>query len=187
MEQLSLLGPTARLCVDCGKPARKKAGVTGYQPKRCELCHKAAKLKSDRDSKTKARAVRAIAETPEERAKRLEYHKNYNEKNRPNWSVYHWHHRLSRYGLTEACFKRMWKEQEGCCAICGVAMQLKAPKRSADECVIDHDHSLGHVRGLLCRGCNAGLGFFENKPGSLEAAIRYLSASTVGAATRAAA
>ena len=187
MNQLSLLGPTARFCVDCGKPAREKAGVTGYQPKRCEPCHKAAKLKSDRDAKTRARYARSITETPEARAERLEYHKNYNSKNKHNSSTYHWHHRLSRYGLTEACFKRIWKEQEGCCAICGVAMQLKAPKRSADECVIDHDHFLGHVRGLLCRGCNVGLGFFEARPGSLEAAIRYLNETALGTATKRAA
>lgn len=28
--------------------------------------------------------------------------------------------------------------------------------------VLDHDHKHGHIRGVLCRGCNALLGHIEN-------------------------
>lgn len=47
---------------------------------------------------------------------------------------------------------------------------------------IDHDHSCcpgakscGEcIRGVLCMKCNAGIGYFDNRPGVLMAAIEYL-------------
>lgn len=50
------------------------------------------------------------------------------------------------------------------CAICGVETRL----------VIDHDHSTGLVRGLLCPPCNSGLGMFRDRTEALGAAIAYL-------------
>ncbi len=40
----------------------------------------------------------------------------------------------------------------------------------------DHDHKTGKFRGVLCRGCNTGLGQFREKIKSLRAAIYYLEA-----------
>ena len=57
--------------------------------------------------------------------------------------------------------------QDGRCAIC---------HQSADRMVIDHDHSNGAVRGMLCDQCNMGLGHFRDNPDLLAEAIRYLGA-----------
>lgn len=39
---------------------------------------------------------------------------------------------------------------------------------------IDHDHTTGALRGLLCHGCNVGLGYFKDDPELLERAAEYL-------------
>jgi hypothetical protein len=53
------------------------------------------------------------------------------------------------------------------CVICGAAENL----------VVDHCHSTGQVRGLLCQRCNMGLGHFRDDPDLLEFARIYLLAS----------
>lgn len=61
----------------------------------------------------------------------------------------------------------MYLEQGGCCAICG-------EPEGKDRLVVDHDHTTGKVRGLLCRTHNVGLGHFGDSTALLQAAINYL-------------
>ena len=86
-------------------------------------------------------------------------------------------HRLSRYGITADQFEEMLEAQGGRCAIC------RAPTPGGrGTWHIDHDHSCCAsrkccgkcVRGLLCSGCNQGLGNFKDDPARLESAVRYL-------------
>ena len=53
------------------------------------------------------------------------------------------------------------------CAICKCIIDSK--------CHVDHNHKTGKVRGLLCRHCNMGLGFFRDNAESLKWAIEYLN------------
>ena len=50
------------------------------------------------------------------------------------------------------------------CRICG----------RKDTLVFDHDHNTSKVRGLLCRNCNANLGWFEPK---VQEIVSYLNES----------
>jgi hypothetical protein len=74
--------------------------------------------------------------------------------------------RLRTYGLSEAEYANMLDAHDGLCAIC---------KDPFDEVpYIDHCHKSDRVRGLLCRNCNFGVGFFRDSPELLRAAATYL-------------
>lgn len=77
---------------------------------------------------------------------------------------------LYKYNLTWDDFDRMYREQGGRCAICQTELLEDSPDIS-----IDHCHTEGHVRGLLCALCNVGLGSFQDDPERLRAAIAYLA------------
>lgn len=72
-----------------------------------------------------------------------------------------------KYGITPAQHADMFLRQNGCCAICRNEFGAKREH-------IDHDHANGAIRGLLCSGCNTGLGHFKDDTGFLAAAIEYL-------------
>lgn len=84
-------------------------------------------------------------------------------------------HRLRRYGITEDQYKNLIARSGGFCEICGVP-EVHAPKGRLH---IDHDHSTGEVRGLLCQRCNHGLGHFKDSEALLSRASEYLSRSLV--------
>lgn len=72
------------------------------------------------------------------------------------------------YGIGIDEYHLMVEQQGGACAIC-----LQKSERLA----VDHDHTTGEVRGLLCVNCNIGLGNMRDSVEALENAIRYLSRS----------
>lgn len=57
-------------------------------------------------------------------------------------------------------------KQSNKCAIC---------RDEIDDGYLDHCHTTDRVRGVLCRGCNTGLGYFRDKVSSLVNAERYLA------------
>ena len=78
------------------------------------------------------------------------------------------HARLKNvFGIGINEYNHLLNRQDGGCAIC----HAKPGGRRLD---IDHEHSTGVVRGLLCRKHNQALGLFNDDPQLLEAAIRYL-------------
>lgn len=70
------------------------------------------------------------------------------------------------YGLTLEQFDAMLTAQAGLCAIC---------QREMTPPHVDHDHSTGVVRGLLCQPCNTALGLFQDDPEILATAAAYLT------------
>lgn len=65
-----------------------------------------------------------------------------------------------RYGLTPADVDRMLAAQDSACAVCSSAGGKDDIGRLRGL-VVDHDHSTGAVRGLLCGRCNTMLAVIE--------------------------
>lgn len=61
------------------------------------------------------------------------------------------------YGITIADYDQMLAEQGGRCKMCGAV--AAGPKRQ--RFAVDHCHTTGKVRGLLCVRCNVAVGFYE--------------------------
>ena len=74
------------------------------------------------------------------------------------------YHLRRRYGLTSQRVDELIAAQGGLCAVC----KVRPPEH------VDHDHKTGRVRGVLCSGCNQGLGNFRDDTAALRAAIDYL-------------
>ena len=72
------------------------------------------------------------------------------------------------YGITLDTYDAMLKEQNYVCKIC------KEPCPTGRKLAVDHDHTTGQVRGLLCLGCNVGLGHFNDDVNSILEAATYL-------------
>lgn len=77
------------------------------------------------------------------------------------------------YGISIEQYHAMLKDQKYCCAIC---------KKTAEEEIrslnVDHCHTTGKVRGLLCSSCNKALGSFKDSKDILNSAIVYLDNPT---------
>lgn len=81
---------------------------------------------------------------------------------------------VKRYKLTEAEHTALKEAQRNLCAICKNPEFVLKRNGKVAELSIDHCHTSGKIRGLLCRNCNAALGQFRDSIDLLEQAKRYL-------------
>lgn len=130
-------------------------------------------------------------DTPEWRARRVAYQRAYVERHRDELREKHrayvdqnrekireqhrqWRkvnarrvrdqHLQATYGISHDQYDAMLERQGGGCAVCGKGRTL----------VVDHDHDTGKVRGILCGGCNRGIGQMGDDASRVLAAARYL-------------
>ena len=74
----------------------------------------------------------------------------------------------SIYGINIEEYNRLFKEQNGGCAICN------NPNVNDRRLCVDHSHITGKVRGLLCHRCNSALGLVAENVEILHSCINYL-------------
>lgn len=78
------------------------------------------------------------------------------------------------YGITCDDYELMLDEQDHKCAICkGEGFIMDYGKHQL-KLVVDHCHTTGAVRGLLCHNCNRALGLLKDDIERLITAIEYL-------------
>ena len=78
------------------------------------------------------------------------------------------------YGISLAEYDRMYADQGGVCKICHLPQKSNRNERLC----VDHCHETGKVRGLLCDGCNRGIGLMKDDYRILESAASYLRSQT---------
>lgn len=86
---------------------------------------------------------------------------------------YNLRRKLRLLGIDAEWYQRTLARQGASCAICKNQESSDRKTRLS----IDHNHTTGHPRGLLCHGCNVSLGLMKDDPMRLRNAIAYLEGS----------
>lgn len=135
----------------------------------CKKCHDTARSKNKQPKNNGYDPARYKKWVRDNQEKVKENHKRYYEKHKAklleqqkNRVIRH------KYGLDNAAVQSLLAAQHGMCAICCEALARKKQ-------TIDHCHSTGMVRALLCTQCNSGLGMFKEDKLRLSRAIDYLT------------
>jgi len=79
-------------------------------------------------------------------------------------------HVRNKYGLSESQYNHIKDASGGKCILC---------QCDDKRLVVDHCHTTGMVRGLICSRCNTGLGMFKDDNVLLGRAMQYLSAQHI--------
>ena len=145
-------------CKNCGKTRRIK--TKGY----CASCAETIRIKNSSVTTNKVRKYHeeyrlrpeSVRKSKDRYAKRILDPDYTNKCTRAGFL-----RRLSKYGITEEFY--ISECNKGCC-ICGSTYRLH----------IDHNHSTGKYRGILCGKCNQGIGLLNDNAELLQKAAIYL-------------
>jgi Autographiviridae endonuclease VII len=172
-----------RPCVKCRevKPLdqfpKTRSNETGkeYRRHKCKACWNAVRSAKPRaylerqSALHKAWTEKRLAADPKYREKLRAIHKSWRDRNREHVRRESRIGAIKRaYGLSPADLEAMRLAQGGLCAACGGPPDDKRPLN------VDHDHTTGAVRGLLCNSCNLALGRARESVERLRALASYL-------------
>lgn len=82
------------------------------------------------------------------------------------------------YGITLEKYQEMATSQHNCCAICGKheSNNIKDGRNNKIRSLsVDHNHSTGRIRGLLCYHCNIAVGMLKDSITNAMKLVEYLS------------
>jgi hypothetical protein len=121
----------------------------------------------------KASRLRRIAEDPEGQAElRRKYVRTYRERHPERVKEqYRKQGYRKKYGMTVEQYEAILESQHGVCAIC------RNPE-SGRALAVDHDHTSGGVRSLLCSKCNTAIGLLQDSPELADRVADYLRSHT---------
>lgn len=81
----------------------------------------------------------------------------------------------AKYNTSWEEFSNLFTTQNGTCCICmkKISIFAETSDYSSVACV-DHNHTTGEIRGLLCNHCNTAIGLLKENPELFKRAISYL-------------
>lgn len=97
-----------------------------------------------------------------------EYNEKYRSKSESKEKIRAWHYK-EKYGITIDEYNFLLEKQRGVCSLCSLPERFRNRRLAVDHC-----HTTGRVRGLLCQDCNTALGKFKENIEVLGKAIKYL-------------
>jgi len=148
--------------------------LSDYRNKKCWGCHVKAHpnklpldVKQHRQKKYKSKwfqenkeriydnYVKQLVVTPEKiKAQRFKYHIK------------------SKFGIDIETYNQMILTHNHQCAICGYIQSENAT--GTKRLYVDHSHTTGKIRGLLCMNCNSAIGHFKENLTNLKKAVEYM-------------
>lgn len=109
-------------------------------------------------------------------AKRKEYYREYNIKNKSKKKIQGRSSALRlKFGISLEDYNQMLDNQNYSCALCSRSAFL-----FNNQLAVDHCHETGRIRGLLCVGCNTSLGYLGDNEESLIKALNYVKNVNTG-------
>jgi hypothetical protein len=147
-----------RTCKVCNeKKSIDRFQEYGYQCREC------------RTEKQRAYYASLPPETAEERKKKNEYLAKWRLKNADKVKEQsRVKHLRRKFNLSPEQYDIMSKAQKNVCAICQEKCETEM------NLAVDHCHTTGKIRGLLCKNCNTAIGLFKEDIDNMLRAIEYI-------------
>lgn len=82
------------------------------------------------------------------------------------------------FGVDQEGYQALLERQKDQCGICRI--HISEYQRTTKRCAvfsIDHNHSSGAIRGLLCNNCNTAIGLLKEDPVVIMNTLEYLGYS----------
>lgn len=164
-------------CSIC-KKEKELSDFYAYQKYTCKVCWR-IKCKEYRQNNPEKFKQSQRAQYLKKREERIQKAKIYKEKNperekinklkrlQKNPRYYRAIDLKSKYNLTLDEYDKMILLQDNKCAICKNEFLKGYP-------YVDHCHSTGKTRGILCMGCNTSLGLLKENISILKSMIKYI-------------
>jgi hypothetical protein len=139
-----------------------------------EEINKKAREKYILDRERRNKRQRELYQLQKEKDKKHEYYEKNKEHilelRRKQRSRTKNNHLIKRYGITLETYEKMVSLQNSKCYICETYVE----NTKNNYLHVDHNHTTGEVRKLLCMSCNASLGLIKESTDTLQKMIVYL-------------
>lgn len=167
---------TLPVCEPCGNRIHFNPSIPGYR----KNCSKGCSSKSRAGSKK--RIIDFVCETCSTQFSQSSVHKIDGKIFCDKCRVEYWKPirkekaRIEKYGINNEEYDQLLQQQNGKCSICKTA-DFGGYSNLGEKygLVVDHCHTSGKIRGLLCGHCNRMLGMFKDNPNTMVSAVEYLS------------